>query len=287
MSTLQTVSSALGGQSRTVTPARWRDLIGAEWIKIRALRSIPVVLAGAVGTAWYFSYAMSKQTAGMWPSTDPALRSHYNAAHDALFPPMFFILMTVVGTIGAQSMFSEHASGLIRTSLIAVPDRSRLLLAKAFVVLGVLTVVGVITSIGAWTIALAEYSGRVAGFGWHTPGLLQVFVATVLVFPLSGMIGMAFGTVIRHPVITIFALFLNFWIVPVGIASVDSVLGGRLFGHIANVQPGNAWLILTTTVPATNIVGGHPSNSEGWISYAAWFVGALVIAVAALRQRDV
>ena len=42
--------------------------------------------------------------------------------------------MLGAGALGAQSIVGEHASGLIRTTLVAVPDRGRVVLAKAAVV---------------------------------------------------------------------------------------------------------------------------------------------------------
>jgi hypothetical protein len=208
-------------------------------------------------------------------------------AHDAFFPPGFYAVMTLIGTVGAQTIVSEHASGLIRTTLLAVPRRGRVMLAKAAVIAGALTVVGVITTAACWQITLTEYARRITTYSWNTPGMPKVFAATVLLFPLSGLIGIAIGSIIRHTATSIFAMVVNFWAMPVGIASVDSVLGTHLFGHVSNVLPENSWLLLTTLGGAKGIVGGHPSVTEAWISYAAWALAAVAAIAFVPSRRDV
>lgn len=276
-----------GDRERGAAPPRWRDLVASEWLKFRSLRSTFVILAASVGTAFFLAYGSAKQTAAGWPGAGGWMRHGIEPAHDAFFPPGFYAVMIVIGTVGAQSIVAEHASGLIRTTFIAVPRRSRVVLAKAAVLASALTVVGVVVTAGCWQITLAEYSNRITSYGWTTPGMARVFVATVLLFPLTGLIGLAIGTVIRHAAVGIFAMVVNFWIMPVGISGIDDVLGTHVFGHVANVLPENGWLLLTTIGSTNGIVGSHPSATEAWISYAAWALTAIAILTVVPRQRDV
>ena len=266
---------------------RWRDLIAAEWLKFRSLRSTFLVLAVLTGVAFFLAFGSAKQTAAGWPGVGGWMRQGIQPAHDAFFPPGFYAVMVVIGTIGAQTIVAEHASGLIRTTFIAVPRRSRVMLAKAAVLAGALTVVGAVVTAGCWQITLAEYSNRITAYGWTTPGMARVFVATVLLFPLTGLIGLAIGTVVRHTAVAIFAMVANFWVMPIGISAVDDVLGTHIFGHISDTLPENGWLLLTTIGSTDHIVGGHPSATEAWISYAAWALAALAIIAFVPRQRDV
>ncbi|HEY3869622.1 MAG TPA: hypothetical protein VGM10_14770 [Actinocrinis sp.] len=276
------------GRERTATAPRWRDLTAAEWLKFRSLRSNFVVLATAVGIALLLAYGSAKQTADAWPGVNNWMVGSVQPAHDAFYPAGFFTIMTLVGTISAQSVVGEHASGLIRTTFIAVPGRSRVMLAKAAVMAGVLTVVGLITTAGCWQIMLAEYSGRITGYGWHSPGTATVFGATVLLFPLAGLAGMALGALIRHTAVSIFAMVVYFWVMPVGISSLDSIANTHIFVHVSNVLPENGWMFLTTMGSSTqHIVGGHPSAPEAWISYAAWAVVAVLAIAFAPRRQDV
>jgi hypothetical protein len=285
--TLPAIGAAQGEHGRVAAAPRWRDLMAAEWLKLRSLRSTFVVVAAAAGIAFFLAYGSAKQTAAGWPGAGGWMLRGIQPAHDAFLPPGFYAVMIVIGTVGAQVIVSEHASGLIRTTFVAVPGRSRVMLAKAAVVAGVLTVVGVIVTAGCWQITLAEYANRITAYGWSTPGMARVFAATVLLFPLAGLMGIAIGTLIRHTAVSIFATMVNFWVMPVGIASVDSALGTHVFGHFANVLPENGWLLLTTVGSAARIVGGHPSVTEAWISYAAWALVSIAVIALVPRRRDV
>ena len=286
--TLPATEAALdGGRTRGAAAPRWSDLIAAEWLKFRSLRSTFLVLAAVTGVAFFLAYGSAKQTAAGWPGAGGWMRQGIQPAHDAFFPPGLYAVMIVIGAVGGQSIVAEHASGLIRTTLIAVPRRSRVMLAKAAVLAGALTVVGAVVTAGCWQITLAEYANRITSYGWTTPGMSRVFVATVLLFPLAGLIGLALGTVIRHTAVAIFAMVAYFWILPVGISGVDDVLGTRIFGHLANALPENGWLLLTTIGGMRGIVGGHPSIAEAWISYGAWTLVAIAVIVVAPTQRDV
>ena len=287
--TLSANDATLGSGRERVAAAvpRWRDLVASEWLKFRSLRSTFVVLAAASGSAFFLAYGSAQQTAAGWPGPGGWMKQGIEPALDAFYPPGFYTVMIVFGVIGAQAIVSEHATGSIRTTLIAVPRRSRVMLAKATVVAGVFTVVGGFVTALCWQITLVEYSDRITAYGWTTPGMARVFAATVLLFPLSGLIGLAIGTLVRHTAAAIFAAALNFWVLPVGSSSVDSVLGTHVFGHVANALPENGWLFLITIGSPKNIVGGHPSITEAWISYAVWALAAIAVIAFVPRLRDV
>jgi ABC-2 type transport system permease protein len=82
---------------------------------------------------------------------------------------------------------SEYSSGMIRTSLIAVPKRGRVLAAKALVFAGVTFVVGEVTCFVAFFVGQALISGHAphAAHSAHTLqpwpgfGVMCLFVAIV------------------------------------------------------------------------------------------------------------
>jgi hypothetical protein len=290
--TLSANDARLGGgrerdRERVAAVPRWRDLVASEWLKFRSLRSTFVVLAAVSGAAIFLAYGSAEQTASEWPGPGGWMKQGIEPTLDAFYPPGFYTVMIMIGVIGAQTIVSEHATGSIRTTLIAVPRRSRVMLAKAAVVAGSFTVVGAIVTALCWQTTLAEYSNRITAYGWTTPGMARVFAATVLLFPLSGLIGLAIGTLVRHTAAAIFAAAFYFWVLPIGISSVDDVLGAHVFGHVANVLPENGWLLLITIGNTKNIVGGHPSVIEAWISYVVWALAAIAVIAFVPRRRDV
>ncbi|MFJ9690616.1 hypothetical protein [Kitasatospora sp. NPDC101183] len=271
------------------SPPRWRDLWGAEWIKFWSLRSNLVVLTAVPVLVCLIAYKTAGRTYEAWPGYPDSFRRIYEAGHDALFPPLFTLLMALAGTIGAQTVLGELTSGLIRTTFIAVPHRSRVLIAKAGVVTAVLTGLGVLVAVPSWAVTLAAYSGRVTGFSWTSPGVGRFLLASVVVFPVSGLIGMAVAALVRHTAATVFALFITFVGLSLApLSSFDTALHtGRLFTFVGNSLPFAGWIFLTTLGNTGNIVGHHPSAVHAWIAYGAWAVGSVAVVVAAFRSRDV
>src|SRR4051794_19427493 len=91
-------------------PARFRDLLAFEWIKMRSLRSTPWTIAltvlfviGSAAVATLADNAAGSGPADFLP-------------FDAYPPEGYWTLMLVAGSIGAISVVSEYSSGLIRTT---------------------------------------------------------------------------------------------------------------------------------------------------------------------------
>jgi branched-subunit amino acid permease len=68
--------------------------------------------------------------------------------------------MATAGTIGAMTVAGEHASGLIRTTFLAVPNRQHVVLAKAVVVASVTSAVGLVTATASFVTAQTILSGE-------------------------------------------------------------------------------------------------------------------------------
>jgi ABC-2 type transport system permease protein len=72
--------------------------------------------------------------------------------------------------LGVLCISSEYSSGIIRTSLIAVPERGRVLAAKSLVFAVVTFVVGEVTSFTAFFVGQALISGHAPTRCWAIPG---------------------------------------------------------------------------------------------------------------------
>ncbi len=110
--------------------ARFGDLCAAEWIKLWSLRSTPIMLGVGVTLALYLA---GRNSAGgtMLPS---GLKGPVDPNHAAFDGPSWVLAMIGAGMTGALALVGEHTSGLIRTTLLAVPRRRQVVVAKAAVV---------------------------------------------------------------------------------------------------------------------------------------------------------
>lgn len=109
-------------------------LLRSEWTKIRSLRSMSWPAVAAVATAAVAGYLMWRGVAA-WDAATPAQRGALPLpAVERLALPS---LQLCAAGFGVLAIVSEYGGGTLRTSLTAVPRRSRLYLAKATVVAAV------------------------------------------------------------------------------------------------------------------------------------------------------
>lgn len=132
--------------------ARLADLCAAEWIKLWSLRSTPVALSLGVALALYLAGASSVH--GAVPGAPHAV------PRTAFYGPSWLLVMIGGGIAGAQSIVGEHASGLIRVTLAAVPDRRRFALAKAVVVASVMAATALVLAGGGRPAVPADGAGE-------------------------------------------------------------------------------------------------------------------------------
>jgi ABC-2 type transport system permease protein len=108
------------------SPVRFRDLVAAEWIKLRSQRSTPWTLAvtalvviGSAVVAAHADYAN-------FPHYSPAEQHDHGFSLSDAFPLVGYLtLMVVAASTGAATVVSEYSSGLIRTTTVAVPAAAR------------------------------------------------------------------------------------------------------------------------------------------------------------------
>ncbi|TQF02573.1 hypothetical protein E6W39_10255 [Kitasatospora acidiphila] len=266
--------------------ARWRDLLGAEWIKLWSLRSTGIVLGCLVIMYVYFAYKAAANTYDAWPTMADWMKADPDPAHDAFDMPTFLLLQAIVGTVSAMTISGEYASGLIRTSLIAVPDRNRVMLAKVAVVAGVLAAVGLLLSTAIWAVTFMVFSDRIPGYSFSTPGVRRSILATTLMLPVCGLIGMALAALIRNTAGTVFAVLAFFLVGPVAVKGQVPLLSADLRNHLADALPSYAWARLCIMAHG-HIVGHLQSVPTAWSALIGLPIVSVAIVVLMLRRRDV
>ncbi len=109
------------------------------------------------------------------------------SAHDRLtFDPTGLSLLRVfpaqlaIGVLGVLIMGSEYATGQIRATLGATPQRGTLLAAKTAVFTVVVFVRGLVTSFVAFFIGQAFFSTKHAGAALSDPGALRAVIGRAL-----------------------------------------------------------------------------------------------------------
>jgi ABC-2 type transport system permease protein len=173
------------------------DVLRSEWTKLRSVRStfwaltVTVVLGIALGAvisaAAAHSYA--KFSVSQKVSWDPTGISGAGMA----------IAQLAIAVLGVLCISSEYSSGMIRTSLIAVPKRGRVLAAKSLVFAGVAFVVGEFTTFVAFLVGQALISGHAPHAALGDPGVARAVVGGGLYLAALAVLSVAAGALLRHP----------------------------------------------------------------------------------------
>lgn len=271
-------------------PALFRHLLRSEWTKLWSLRSTPYVLGvgGLVVTGICVNAARSnadRLDRGPRPAPDGAPDAApfaFDALGTAFVDPAWQLLMVLAACLGAAAMSGEYATGLARTTFAAVPDRRSVVAAKAVVVTAVLLVFGAGVALASFaaTQALLRDHG---GLSLSDPGAARAVVASALLAPVCGLVGMAAGALVRHAAgaaVTVIGLLL---LLP-ALFQGDTYRWVREAGHLL---PLDAWATLVLD-PALPVVEKYPATvAEAWTVLGVWGVAGLAVAVAAVRHRDV
>ncbi|NKZ03381.1 hypothetical protein [Actinomadura latina] len=103
-------------------------VVAAEWYKLRSVRSTGAVL-GAVAGFMLLCVLWSWYVARYWDGLTDAQRATAETAPGE--QPLAVSLPVCAVVLGALTLTSEYSTGMIRTTLAAMPRRGTLLMAKA------------------------------------------------------------------------------------------------------------------------------------------------------------
>jgi ABC-2 type transport system permease protein len=265
------VPTALPAYSRPqrVTQAR---VLRSEWTKLRTQPSALWSLLSAVIliAAFGILYSLLREA-----------RPPHGAAAIASFDPTAISLSGVqlaqvaVGVLGVLLITSEYATGLIRTTLAAVPRRLPVLWGKA----AMLTVAVVTVSLPAAFVAfLAGQSilGRQhLAVSLGQPGVARAVIGSALYLAVAGLIGLGLGALLRSAAGGIAALFGLLFAVQL----VAGFLPGSWAQDVGKYMPATAGQAVTLVRP-------DPTSLPPWTGFGVFCLyAAVLLSLAALRMR--
>ncbi|MGV9779407.1 ABC transporter permease [Streptosporangium sp. NPDC003464] len=260
--------------------------LASEWLKLRSARSTWYVL-GAVVASVLLMAVFTRYVVNLWEGLPAERRAGLRAAE-----PERLVLLPVqicAAVLGVLTITSEYATGMIRTSLVAVPWRGVVLTAKAVVVAAVALVAGQASVFVAFFAGRAVVGDRpIHGFTAPLAGGLPEMLATGLSPMVLALVGLGLGTVLRSTAGAVTCVVVLLYVVPrfaVALpapwnARVGSVLLEDLTRQLAGEVPmavglGRAGAGIGLSPPAALAV------------MALYVVVALGAAAAVLGRRDV
>jgi ABC-2 type transport system permease protein len=245
-----------------VTQAR---VMKSEWTKLRT----------QPGALWSLLSALILVVAfGILYSLLRVARPPHGAAA-ATFDPTSVSLAGVqlaqiaAGVLGVLLITSEYATGLIRTTLAAVPRRLPTLWGKAAVLAAAVLAVSV-------PAAVAVFLAGQAIMGRPHLSVARAVIGGALYLAVAGLLGLALGALLRSTAGGIAALFGLLFAVPI----LVGFLPGGLSDEIGKYLPGTAGLAVTSVHP-------DPATSLApWTGFGVFCAYAVVLlGAAAVRMR--
>jgi ABC-2 type transport system permease protein len=231
-------------------------LLQAELLKLRTTRTF----AAVVGSAAALSLVLVVLGAVLGNETDPHALFTNNA------------ITYIIVLLGAIAMTGEWRHRTITGSVLAAPDRLRLLAAKAmsYSVAGVaLSILVTVPTIIVGELVLAGRGDATLGAG----GIADVLWRNLAVAALLGPLGVCVGALVRNQIVTV-----------VGLVIVAAALEPAVFQAVPEVG---------RLLPLAGAPGGVLGGTGGLLSpgpalavLVAWSLVAFAAAAVNLRRRD-
>ncbi|MCA2227115.1 ABC transporter permease [Nonomuraea aurantiaca] len=243
------------------------DVFRSEWTKIRSVRSTVWTLAVTAVLMLGFSALVSVAAKNMANGPVPGSQVIVSSLTGAMMASI------AMATLGVLVISSEYRTGGIRTSLMAVPQRMRLLTGKIVVLAAVSLVVCLVASAGAVGVGVVISQPPSVEMG----EVARASLGSGLYLTACGLFGLGLGTLIRHTPGAIVSAISLIMVLP----TVASQLPGQWGRTVAEYFTTNAGLL---------VVSGESRGSlgpwSGFAVYLAWVAVAVIAGAVLMRRRD-
>jgi ABC-2 type transport system permease protein len=275
-----TAPPIIASQARNTAPSlaiRARDVLAFEWTKLRSVRSnywtlliAAVVSVGVTAIVAHSINSAAGARAGTLrgQSMSPLTASFLGYAEYAILP---------AAILGVLAFTSEFSTGLIRTTLVAVPRRRAVLAAKAAVVAATALLAGEVLAFVSFLLTQAILSGGHGGLSLsrHAGAVL----AAGILMPACVLAGLGLGAVIRHTAGAVAATVGVIYLVP----ALCLFLPSSWKGDLGRFTLGFAAYQLTASHPQVGLL----SPALSLLVVLAWPAASLLAAALVLARRDV
>jgi ABC-2 type transport system permease protein len=302
-----TTSPAL--QLSSLPPATGRaglvGALGSEFTKLRSVRStywtVAALFIVSVGIAAIAGFAIKNNL-----ESNPVNKAGMDSTQATLIA-FFEFGQLIIAVLGALAITSEYSTGMIRTSLTAMPRRGTVFAAKLIVFTVVALIVSLITSFVSFFVGQAALSGSGVGASlFHSvtipanatqngapndvtfsgsivisPGdVLTAIIGTALFVTVVALIAFALGSIIRHTAGAITSAIGLMFVLPI----IIQVLPNTWRWDIMRFFPDAAGRMLSVTVGQ-----GNQHLWSAWPQFGVtliWCAVLMGVGAYLFRKRD-
>jgi ABC-2 type transport system permease protein len=253
-----------------------RRVFVSEWTKLRSVRSTRYAFVAAVVLATGLAAIASAVIASRWAGMPVAERAHFDPLQVSMVGLNFAQL--AIGVLGVLVISAEYSTGMIRSSLIAVPRRLPVLWAKAGVFAGVTLVLMVPTALVAFFVSQSILSGQHIQIAFSQAGVVRAVIGAGVYLTVLGVFALGLGAVIRNTAGAITAFAGILFVLP----GIMQILPASWNNAVSPYLPGNAGQQIMTIV-------SDPNALSPWVGFAVfcgYTVVLMAIAAVLMRRRD-
>jgi ABC-2 type transport system permease protein len=248
----------------------------SEWTKFRTQPSAAWSLLTAVAFIVGFGvlYSLVRVTR---PPRTPADMASFDPTAIGLAGVQ--LAQIAVGVLGVLLVTSEYATGMIRTSMVAVPRRLPVLWAKAAVLTLTAPLLFVPATFATFLVSQSVLSREQLGTSLNHPGVARAVLGSALYLTAVGLLGLGLGALLRNTAGATASLFGVLF----GLQIVVGFLPASVADDITRYLPTPAGVAVTNARP-------DPSSLGPWTGFGLFCLyTAIVLGLAAwlLRRRDV
>jgi ABC-2 type transport system permease protein len=255
------------------------SVIRAEWIKLRSLRSTwysllaTVVIVVGLGTLFSalraHRFSQDGGANGRFSDFDPTLISLRGV----------FLAQLAIGVLGVLVITGEYSTGMIRSSVAAVPRREPILIAKALVFAVTAFIVTEVAAFTAFLLGQQALTSTHLKASLSTPHAERAILGAGLYLTLIGLLAVGLGFLVRSTagaIATLFGIVLVFPLLAEALPTPYSTDVSKYLPLNAGTQ------IMSTRNPDPSQLG--PWTGLGVV--ALYAVVALAAGAVMLKRRD-
>ncbi|UUU30856.1 ABC transporter permease [Streptomyces sp. CA-210063] len=251
------------------------QVVRSEWTKIRSVASTVWTLSLAVVVTIALGVLISLLSKQEFDSLSRADRLSFDPTFISFAGMSLGQLAMIV--FGVLVVSNEYSSGMIRTSLAAVPQRGTFLFSKIAVATGLAFVVGLATSFVAFFLGQAMLGEHRAEIG--DPGVLRAVLGGGLYMTLIAVFSMGVAAMLRSPMLSLGILMPFFFLISNILGNVDAT---EKIGRYLPDQAGSRIMQVVTPVDDDTPYGPW----GGLAIMVLWVVAALLGGYLVMKKRD-
>ncbi|NEB75436.1 ABC transporter permease subunit [Streptomyces sp. SID14478] len=250
------------------------QVLRSEWTKIKSVNSTVWTLALAV----IFSVGLGMLISALTKNDFKNLSTKDKLTFDPTFISFSGLSLGQLALVvfGVLVVASEYSTGMIRTSLAAVPQRGTFLFSKVAVAALLTLVIALITAFASFFLGQAMLGDH------HTtlsaPNVLRAVLGAALYMTLMAMFSMGVASMLRSPMLALGILMPFFFLVSPILNSVSATQ------KVARYFPDQAGQRMMQVVTSGDDVPYGPWG--GFAILLVWVAAALIVGYVLLKKRD-